>query len=261
MSYIVITGASSGLGWEFASQYAARGNNLIITARRQERLESLADQLRQRYRVSVEIIVADLSQQGVDVIINTIKQYDWPIMGLVNNAGFGVFDSFTSLPWSTQQHLMQVNIFSLVKLTYHLLPFFDNSDKCFICNVASIAAFQAGPGAALYYASKAFVLSFSEALSLELIEKNIMVSCLCPGVTATEFFITSSGQQQSSYHSVSMSADKVVNIAIKKMKKTIVISGFRNQLFVWLAHCLPRKFRSRIAYFLNRGKNKTSSKR
>lgn len=254
MSYIVITGASSGLGWEFAQQYAAQGNNLIITARREQRLDSLAGLLRQQFQISVEIIVADLSQDGVDIIVETIKRQGWPIIGLINNAGFGVFDSFASLPWPVQQDLMQVNMFSLVNLTYQLLPLIAHDQNSFICNVASIAAFQAGPGAALYYASKAFVLSFSEALSLELKKKNIMVSCLCPGVTATEFFQTSSGKLQSSYHSISMSADKVVKIAIKKMRKTIVISGVRNQLLVWLGGLLPRVCRSRVAYFFNRAK-------
>ena len=254
MTYIVITGASSGLGWEFAHQYAARGNNLIITARRHARLVSLAEQLRQQYQVSVEIIVADLSQEGVDVIADTIKRQGWPIIGLVNNAGFGLFDCFASLPWSTQNDLMQVNMFSLVKLTYRLISLFKDGNKSFICNVASIAAFQAGPGAALYYASKAFVLSFSQALNIELKGRGIHVNCLCPGVTATEFFQISSGKELSTYHSISMSAEKVVKIAIKKMSSTVVITGARNRWVVWLGSLLPRIYRSRLAYLFNRAK-------
>ena len=252
MSYVLVTGASSGIGRVFARQLAARGENLIITARREERLRDLSAELQQKYAVDVKVIVADLSEDGVSVICDAIRENQWSISGLINNAGFGVFGPFGKMDWRQQSALLQVNIVSLVDLTYRLLGLIQQHKGAYICNVASIVSFQAGPGAALYYASKAFVLSFSEALSVELKEAGVMVSCLCPGVTATEFFLTSSGKERSTFDAIAMSAEQVVEIALKRQRRVIVITGFRNRLLVALSRLMPRSVTRRLAYFFNK---------
>ena len=254
MSYILITGASSGLGWQFAEQLAAQGHDIIITARRTDRLNQLALKLREQHEVKVEVISADLASTGAQHIVQTILENQWSLSGLINNAGFGVFGEFNQMSWPTQQDLIHVNILSLVNLTYHLIPLLQQYPQSTICNVASIASFQAGPGAALYYASKAFVLSFSEALSVELKPHNIQVSCLCPGVTVTEFFKTSSGKVISKYHAIAMTAESVVKIAIKNLHRPIVITGFRNKLLSAFSRSLPRALTRRFAAVFNRGK-------
>ena len=254
MSAILVTGASSGLGWSFADQLAAEGFDLVITARREERLRAHQADLKQRYGVEVNVVVADLAHNGVNVILDAITEHRWAIKGLINNAGFGVFGSFAELGWESQRDLIQVNITSLVELTYRVLPLLKQQPHSFICNVASTAAFQAGPGAALYYASKSFVLSFTEALELELSKTPIDVSCLCPGVTATEFFMTSSGKAKSRYDRVAMSADKVVALALKNRKKAIVVTGFLNKFLVGLGRLAPRSITRRVAFLFNKAK-------
>ena len=165
----LITGASVGLGEEFARQLAAKGTNLVLVARSADKLNKLADSLRQQYKISTTVLPADLSSpQAVEQLIATINERALPIDVLVNNAGLGVFENFldTSLPLQMQQ--LDVNIRSLVALTHALAPGMVSRRRGGIINLASTAAFQPLAGANIYAASKAFVLFFSEALALEL---------------------------------------------------------------------------------------------
>ena len=188
MNYILITGASAGIGEVFAKQLAQEGNNLILTARRKDKLDAIAKELSTTYKVKVETLSADLSTaDGAAVIDQHVSQAGWKVNGLINNAGFGDRGTFMDLPLDRQLQMIQLNVSSLVELTYRLLPNIKQNSNAFIINVASTAAFQAGPKMAIYYATKAFVLSFSEALYEELKNDNVNVSALCPGATASEF--------------------------------------------------------------------------
>ena len=181
MNYTLITGASAGIGEVFAKELAHAGNNLILVARRKEKLEALAQELIAQYGVAVEILVVDLmSTESSSVIVKHIESSNWVIDGLINNAGFGDRGAFVDLPLDRQLQMIQLNVTTLVELTHRLLPCMLTQQSPYIINVASTAAFQAGPNMAIYYATKAFVLSFSEALHEELSGKGIAVSALCP---------------------------------------------------------------------------------
>ena len=240
MEYIIITGASRGLGEEYAKQLAAKGENLIMTARRREKLFDLAEKLRARYRVDIEIIVADLSNNGVDEIANKIMEKKHAIKGLINNAGFGYRDSFDHTPQDLTTSMIDVNLKSLTKLTHTILPYLKQQPRAYIINVASVAGFQCGPYAAVYYATKAYVISLSEALYTELKPQGIQVTCCCPGPTETEFSKRAHMDKLALFRYFSMQPSTVVRQSLKKINKPIVITGIRNKVLVILSQLTPR---------------------
>jgi short-subunit dehydrogenase len=251
MNYILITGASAGIGEVFARQLAQQGNNLILTARRKDKLDHLADELRSLYKVEVETLVADLAAtEGSKEIESTISQSGWKISGLINNAGFGDRGSFSTLPLERQLQMIQLNVTSLVELTHRLLPNIKQHQQAFIINVASTAAFQAGPNMAVYYASKAFVLSFSEALHEELKGQNIAVSALCPGATASEFATQANMTDTKLFKAGAMTAEAVVEKSLKKKNRAIVITGWKNIFGVWSGKLSPRSVTRKLAGWL-----------
>lgn len=250
-NYTLITGASSGIGESLAREYAEGGHDLILTARRTDRLEKLAGQLREQHGRTVEVISADLGNpDGVAELADTIIDRGWALMGLVNNAGFGDSGAFSKRPREKQLAMIQVNVTALVDLTHRLLPTLERAQAPFIINVASVAAFQAGPNMAVYYASKAFVLSFSESLSEEL-RGRVSVSALCPGPTASEFAERAEASKANLFKMGTMSSQKVAAIGIKNHRNTIVVPGVRNKLMVWGGKITPRALLRRIAYRIN----------
>ena len=187
MKSVLITGASSGIGYEFAKIYAKNGHNLVITARRQENLENIRKEL-ESYSVKIETIVLDLSKEGAaKKLYENVKEKGIVIDTLINNAGFGLYGNFIETDVDREAEMIDLNIKSLVILTKLFLKDMIAIDKGEILNVASIAAFQPGPLMSVYYASKSFVLSFSEAVRNEIRKTNVNISVLCPGPTATEF--------------------------------------------------------------------------
>lgn len=251
MAYILLTGASSGIGEVFAHQLAADGQDLILTARREERLQALASTLVSQHGIKVEVIAADLATaDGIDQLVRRIESADWPLAGLINNAGFGDRGRFDELPLPRQLAMIQVNISSLVSLTWQLLPRLRGQRDSFVINVASTAAFQGGPKMAVYYASKAFVLSFSEALHEELKHCGVRVSTLCPGPTATEFAQEANVADTKLFSSSAMSAEAVVRQALARRRSAIVIPGLLNRLMVWSGKLSPRWMTRRIAGWL-----------
>lgn len=251
MNYVLVTGASAGIGETFARELAKEGENLILVARREERLSALASDLMQTFGVSVETLAADLSSpDGVDQVIKAVASNQWQLRGLINNAGFGDRGQFHELSIKRQLDMIQVNVTSLVALTHHLIDNLRKTDNSFIINVASTAAFQAGPGMAIYYATKAFVLSFSEALHEELKASGVSVSALCPGATSTEFAAEANMTNTRLFKSGAMSAEDVVREALTKRGQAIVISGLRNRLMVWLGKFSPRLVTRRLAGWL-----------
>jgi len=187
-STVLITGASAGLGAEFARAYAARGDDLILVARRVERLEELAKELTAKHGVRAEVIAADLA--ATDAAATLIAEIDRRALAvnlLINNAGFGARGAFVALDAAMQTRMIDLNCRTLVALCHAVLPGMIARRSGGILNIASTAAFQPGPWMAVYYASKAFVLSFSEALHEEVKAQGVRVATLCPGATKTEF--------------------------------------------------------------------------
>ncbi|MES1940620.1 oxidoreductase, short chain dehydrogenase/reductase family-like protein [Salinisphaera sp. T5B8] len=251
-NYTLITGASSGIGESIAREYAENGHDLILTARRTERLEKLAGELREQHGRTVEVISADLGDpNGVAELADTIVERDWALRGLVNNAGFGDSGAFAKRPREKQLAMIQVNVTALVDLTHRLLPVLERAQQPFIINVASVAAFQAGPNMAVYYASKAFVLSFSESLAEEL-RGRVSVSALCPGPTESEFAERAEASKAKLFKMGTMTSRDVAAFGVKHQNDTIVIPGMRNKLMVWGGKVTPRVLLRRIAYRINR---------
>jgi short-subunit dehydrogenase len=251
MNYTLITGASAGIGEVFAKQLAQEGHNLILTARRKDKLEQLAQSLQQTYTIKVETISADLSDQdGSRILADTILENGWQVNGLINNAGFGDRGAFEELGLDRQLQMIQVNITSLVELTHRLLPVIRKQSQAYIINVASTAAFQAGPNMAIYYATKAFVLSFTEALHEELKSAGISVSALCPGPTISEFAQEANMMDTKLFKSGPMTAEAVVKHALRKKNRAIVITGWKNIFGVWSGKLSPRCVTRKLAGWL-----------
>ncbi len=251
MSYTVITGASAGIGAEFAKQLAVTGNDLILVARRKEKLESLAAELQERYGIEVSCFAVDLADPaGSEILVNEITKANLPVNGLINNAGFGDRGAFIDLPQQRQMQMIQLNVNTLVELTHRLLPMMLTQTKPYIINVASTAAFQAGPNMAVYYATKAFVLSFSEALHEELRPKGVAVSTLCPGPTLSEFADEANIADSNLFKAGAMTSADVVKQALANKHSAIVVAGWQNRLSVRLGKFSPRFMTRKVAGWL-----------
>lgn len=190
MNVAVITGASMGLGEEFARQLAARRLNLVLTARSEDKLNALSDELQKRHGIRAFVKPADLSKPGAArEIADFLTEQDLHPTWLINNAGFGLVGALDSMPFEQLTAMMQVNMVALVELTYLLLPQLRLSRDGRIINVASTAALQPVPFFNVYAATKVFVLHFSEALQEELRHSDVSVLALCPGPTPTNFHV------------------------------------------------------------------------
>ena len=187
--WALITGASSGIGEEFANQLAAKGMHLILTARREDRLEQLAEKLFQLHGTKTVIIPADLIQpDGVEKLIKEIRSLPDPVTLVVNNAGFGEVSSVENCDLKKLIDIVQVNISVVTRLTYEFLSEMIARNDGGVINVSSVTAFQPVPYMGVYSASKAYVLHLSEALWAEVYESDVRIMALCPGPTKTEFF-------------------------------------------------------------------------
>jgi short-subunit dehydrogenase len=251
---ILITGASSGLGEEFAFQLAEQGYSLLLVARRLQRLQDLQCKIVAKYpNIRVFCQRVDLSEQASgEQIFDYINQQKLALHGVVNNAGFGQRGRFSELPLSRQMAMLQVNINSLVCLTHLMVPLLKQHKDSFIINVASTAAFQAGPNLAIYYASKSFVLSFSQALYEELKAQGILVSALCPGATNTEFIALANMPQSRLFKLRVMETKPVVSYALAHRNKAVVIPGFINKISVFFVQIIPSSLARKLAYLIQK---------
>ncbi|MBQ24207.1 SDR family oxidoreductase [Alcanivorax sp.] len=251
MKAVLITGASAGIGEEFARQLATQGHNLVLAARRLDRLETLASELRQRHNLEVVCIASDLALAGASgKLVADMATHNVELTGLINNAGFGDRGDFSDLPLQRQLDMIQVNVTALVDLTWQLVPQLKAASDAFLINVASTAAFQAGPNMSIYYASKAFVLSFSEGLHEELKKEGVAVSALCPGATASEFAQEANMTNTLLFKAGTMTTEAVVSKALAGRHRAIVIPGLKNLLMVWLGKLSPRMITRRLAGLL-----------
>ncbi|MCX6894544.1 MAG: SDR family oxidoreductase [Verrucomicrobia bacterium] len=231
---VLITGASSGIGLELAKCFAADGSRLILTARNTAALEALAVELRQKFSAEVRVVTADLRLPETPARIFAALQ--------VNNAGFGAHGDFAALPLDRQLDMVQVNVTALMNLTGLFLPDMIARRRGGVMNVASTAAFQAGPRMAVYYATKAFVLSFSEAIAEELAGSGVTVTAVCPGPTRTNFGQVANFRGSDSVLRAAMTAAAVARHGHKAFRKGrfVVISGVQNFLPTLIVRLLPR---------------------
>lgn len=242
---VLITGASGGIGYELSKIFAKNGYDLILVARNEGKLNSLKEELERDSEVSTTVIACDLSIPGAAADVRkTVSDLGKTVDILVNNAGFGDHGSFSECDLEKQNDLMQVNIVALTQLTRLFLPDMIAKGEGKILNISSLAAFQPGPYMSVYYASKAFVLSFSEALSCELRDHNITVTASCPGPTDTGFATTSGEGAVRMFNSMKM--DKAADIALFSysalMKgKVVAVPRIGNKFLVGIQRILPRR--------------------
>jgi short-subunit dehydrogenase len=250
----LITGASSGIGLELARLFAQDRYNLILVARREERLNEIKRELEQNYGVHVEVWVKDLSKPEIpDEIFREIKKRDLAVDVLVNNAGLGKYGKFADKDWRDHSEVIRVNIVALTQLTKLLLPEMVERKNGKILNVASTAAFQPGPLMSVYYATKAYVLSFSEALANELKGTGVGVTVLCPGTTATEFHTSASQEDARLVRWRKLpSAASVAKYGYQAMKRgqVLAIPGLMNKFMTQLVRWAPRKLVIKAVRFL-----------
>ncbi len=242
---VLITGASSGIGLEFARVFASQRKNLVITARNQVQLERVAAELQMAHHVEVSVFPCDLARAGeAEALIRRIGQENLQIDALVNNAGFGLYGHFKETNLATELEMIQLNITSLTVLTKLVLPGMVARGRGRILNVASTAAFQAGPLMAVYYASKAYVLHFSEAIANELEGSGVTVTTLCPGPTESAFVGNASLENSKLFHDKKIpTAAKVARAGYDAMMagKTVHIVGAGNSFYALMARLLPRR--------------------
>jgi len=252
MKTALITGASSGIGLEFARLFAHDHYNLVITARRKKKLRDIAQQLENDYAVNVTVIPLDLAKPDApDELYNSIKEKKITIDALINNAGYGYHGSFKDTDWTKEQDMIRLNITALTHLTKLFVKDMLERNEGKILNLSSTAAFYPGPNMAVYYATKAYVQSFTEALSHELKDSGITVSVLCPGPTDTEFQ-ERAGVTDSALFSNGMmpvaSARKVAKIGYEGLMrgKTVIIPGVFNKLSAWSSGITPGFISKRV---------------
>lgn len=239
----LITGASAGLGAEFARQCAARGEALVLVARRRERLEALKAEL----KTEVSLFAADLALPGAAAdLVGRIEAEGHAIGTLINNAGFGLGGRFADQPAARQTEMVALNIGALTELSRAVLPGMLARGAGGILNIASTAAFQPGPNMAVYYATKAYVLSFTEALHQELKGSGIKISALCPGPTATEFFDVA--EVTGMLPRMATDPVAVVRKGLRGLgrNKAVVIPGLGNKSMAQSHRFLPRSAMRRI---------------
>lgn len=251
---VLVTGASSGIGESFARSLAARGAHLILTARSQNKLEQIADELRQRHRILVHVFPVDLIEPGApQQLLNNIKASGLAVDILINNAGFGRWAHFLAERLDTYDEMLALNMSALVRLTYLFLPDMLARKKGGVINVASTAAFQPAPYIAVYSATKAFVLSFTEALAGEYREHDIRILALCPGYTDTNFnaiaHVNAPGIRFTTPEAV---AEAGLNAFVKN--KSYLVHGCPNYLTSLLPRILSRDAVIKIVANMFKGK-------
>src|SRR6516164_8559632 len=246
---VLITGASSGIGSALAKVFAAHGHELALVARRQDRLQALADEIAATGRPRPTVFTADLERRdAASIIAAELSSQGLEPAFVVNNAGFGLSGAATALSRDEQLAMIDVNVRALTELS---LMFIDSvvRHRGGILNVASLAAFLPGPGMAVYYASKAYVLSFSEALHRELSDRGVRVTALCPGPVLTEFQARSGMDLDSAARVLELSAERVAQIGYDALMRgeRVAVAGIGNRIAVSLMNLVPNALILRLA--------------
>ena len=241
----MITGASAGLGVDFARELSKRGHKLVLVARRKDRLAALAKELG-----NARVVAIDLSKpDAVDKLMADVAKAGEQVELLVNNAGFGAIGRFAELDAKRQRQMIDLNVGALMDLCRAVAPEMIARKSGAILNVASTAAFQPGPKMAVYFATKAFVLSFTEALHEELKPHGIKVSCLCPGPTRTEFGEVAGFKGSGAFDKVGMESLPVVVAGLRGLdqNRAVVVPGLVNKVGAASTRFVPRSIVRKIA--------------
>ncbi|MEG0307016.1 MAG: SDR family oxidoreductase [Clostridium sp.] len=243
--WVLITGASSGIGYEFSKIFAQNNYNLILVARRVNLLNAIKGELTKSYKIKINLIEKDLFQiNSCKEIMNEVKRLNVKVETLINNAGIGNCGLFHEISIEDHRRVIDLNIKALTELSHLVSNEMIKNGGGKILNVVSTGAYQPGPFIAVYYASKSYVLSFTEALRVELKPFNIIVSALCPGNTMTEFHVNAGKGELNN----SMSAKKVAVIGYKGIirGKKIIIPGIKNKIAIGMSIILPRSILGNI---------------
>jgi uncharacterized protein len=261
MPWVLITGASKGIGFELARQFAKNGFDLLLVSRNYEKLREIARILEADFYVKTYCIAKDLSSEHASIdLFNSINDLHIDIQILVNNAGFGAYGDFETIDYIKHLQMISLNISSLTLLSQlfakRYLERREGNTRFAILNIASIAAFTPGPLMAVYYASKAYVLSLSFALQEEFKDKGIQVSVLCPGPTHSEF-ASRAGISNALAFKMAMSSEEVAEIAFKEFMKSknFIVPGIRNKILVWLMRLNTRSVNALINRKILESKN------
>ncbi|MBO9540771.1 SDR family oxidoreductase [bacterium] len=251
----LVTGASSGLGSDFARHLAEAGCHLVLTARREELLKALQQELSERHGVRVEVVALDLGAPGApDQLYERLAADGIEIDVLVNNAGFGLYGDFLDIPWERERAMLELDILALVHLTKRFAKDMVARKFGYILQVSSIGAYQPTPTYASYSAAKSFVLSFGEALNHELKGTGVSCTVLSPGVTATAF-LEVSGQAPTFYQRLAMMrSPEVTRIGLQALlrRQSSVVPGLLNAVTAWSTRLMPRPFAAAVAHRLMR---------
>ena len=250
MPTALVTGASTGIGRELAFIAAADGYDVVLVARTAEPLETVAAEIQRKTSRKAVIFPIDLSEpNAAHALTKSVSEAGLTVDVLINNAGFGLIGKFWELPEDQQVQMIELNIGALTQLTRLCLPAMVERRSGFILNVASTAAFQPGPLMSVYYASKAYVVSFSEAIHNEAKDFGVKVCCLCPGPTSTEFLKRAGMAETKLFKGSAMSAAEVAQIGWDAMRagKSLVVAGALNATIAFLTRFGPRQMIASIA--------------
>jgi hypothetical protein len=255
MKYALITGASSGLGLEFAHLFAADKINVILIARSEDKLNDLAAELSSKYGIQAMVMTKDLSKEDIArEVFDELQSAGIEIEYLVNNAGFGDFCMFVDADWGKLKQMIDLNITTLTQFCKLFLPVMTARRSGRIMNVASLAAFQPGPALAVYYATKAYVLHFSEAIGNEVKETGVTVTAFCPGAMATKFMdVAQLGESRLVKSNILPAAAGVAVVGYRGMMKgkAFLIPGFVNNLMAFGTRIMPRSWVVRVTRFVH----------
>lgn len=251
---VLITGASSGIGRELAYTYANNGYDLILVARRKDRLEKIKGEIVEKHHSAVMVIDQDLGKaESAEILFDAVKNAGLEPDIVVNNAGFGIRGTFEEIEMTVEEQMILLNILTLTKLTRFFGRQMANNGGGLIINIASTAAFQPVPYFSVYAATKAYVLSFSRALNYEWKKKNVRVLTICPGATESEFGLVAGLDVKTT--SITRSAPDARELAefifaSAQSGKSIAIHGFMNRLLIFFQRFIPGKIVIRTAAFL-----------
>lgn len=260
MRVILVTGASSGIGKEFARQFAYRGYNLLLVARRKDLLEEIKDEFINEYNVNVDYYACDLVKDS-KALYDYCHEKNYQVSVLINNAGYGDYGSFIDSDLDKALGMIDLNNKALIELTYYFIKDMKENGYGHVINVGSVASFMPGPYMAVYYATKAFVMSFSMALRQELRQDNVKVSVLCPAPTKSDFWKVANGETASVYDNV-LSRTPVdaakTGYALFENNKPYAIDGVAYKVLIGLVRHMPLELCARTVGFIqSKTKKKT----
>lgn len=250
----LITGASMGIGAELAKLFAGDGHDLVLVARSEDKLRVLAQELETAHGITAHVVPSDLSDPAAPAeLFATLQSRGIEVDYLVNNAGFGATGPFAELPLQKQMNMLQVNIDAVVALSHFALQGMLSRGKGRILNIASTAGFQPGPDMTIYYATKAFVIMFSEGIAEEVRSQGVTVTAHCPGATDTNFSRRAGNEESLLFKLGAASPPKVARHAYRSMMKgkVVAIEGFTNWLGAFVIRLSPRSWVRKITRWLN----------